>query len=75
MMDYIRELGSSIAVALAERAEKERTQVSRGVVVGKQIKVDERYFAPIWGGDFDVTEGDAADCIIEKNRCVVLRTN
>ena len=75
MMDYIRELGSSIAVALAERAEKERTQISRGVVVGKQIKVNERYFAPIWGGDFDVTEGDAADCIVEKSRCVVLRTN
>ena len=75
MMDYIRELGSAIAVALEERAKKERTQITRGVVSGKQIKIDERYLAPIWGGDFDVNEGDVADCIVEKNRCVVLRTN
>jgi hypothetical protein len=75
MMDYIRELGSTIAVALEERAKKERTKVTRGVVSGKQIKIDERYLAPIWGGDFDVAEGDVADCIVEQNRCVVLRTN
>ena len=74
-MHYIHKIDTSIAAALAKRAEKERTRISRGVVVGKQIKVNERYFAPIWGGDFDVTEGDAADCIVEKNRCVVLRTN
>ena len=74
MMDYIRQLGSAIAIALEEKAKLERTKISRGVVAGKQIKVDERYLAPIWGGDFDVTEGAAADCIVEQNRCVVLRT-
>ena len=74
-MDYIRQLGSAIAIALEEKAKQERTKISRGVVAGKQIKIDERYLAPIWGGDFDVAEGDVADCIVEKNRCVVLRTN
>ena len=74
-MDYIRQLGSAIAEALEEKAKQERTKISRGVVSGKQIKVDERYLAPIWGGDFDVTEGDVADCIVENDRCVVLRTN
>ena len=73
-MDYIRQLGSAIAIALEEKAKQERTRISRGVVAGKQIKVDERYLAPIWGGDFDVAEGDATDCIVEQNRCVVLRT-
>ena len=74
-MDYIKQLGSAIAASLEERAKKERTQITRGVVSGKQIKVDNRYLAPIWGGDFDVEEGDVADCIVEKSHCVVLRTN
>ena len=67
-MDYIKQLGSAIAASLEERAKKERTRITRGVVSGKQIKVDNRYLAPIWGGDFDVEEGDVADCIVEKSR-------
>ncbi len=68
-MSAITDLATVIGKAVARRGDKMET----GRVSGSVVVVNGRTYKPIWGGDFDVADGDTADCVIDGNKCIVMR--
>ena len=68
-MSAITELAAIIGKASVRRGDKMET----GRVSGSVVVVNGRSYRPIWGGDFDVADGDTADCVIDGNKCIVMR--
>lgn len=59
--------------ALVAKTQKKADTLQAGRVSGDYVIVNGRAYRPTWGGDFDVAHGDRADCIIDGEKCVVVR--
>lgn len=70
-MSSINDLANLVGRAVKKAQSGAKVQV--GTVQGNMIIVNGRTYAPTWGGDFDVRDGDRADCVIEGEKCVVVR--
>ena len=70
-MSSISDLANLVGSAVKKAQAGAKIQVGR--VNGNVISVNGRTYSPIWGGDFDVRDGDRADCVIDGEKCVVVR--
>lgn len=70
-MGSINDLANVVGKAVKKAQSGAKIQVGR--VAGNVISVNGRTYYPTWGGDFDVRDGDRADCVIEGEKCVVVR--
>ena len=68
-MDYIGQL----AQRLAARNSNGAGRIGTGQVQGNSVLIDGRWYNATWGGDFDVLDGMNATCVIDGNKCVVVR--
>ena len=71
-MDYISDLGNSIRAAMAVRRPADATGPVVGTISGDHVLISGQYYRIVWGGDFDVTDGQDCDCVVGDGICVVV---
>lgn len=72
-MSNISDLAALVGKAAADARKKDKLAV--GTVTGDYVTVNGRSYRPTWGGDFNAKSGDRVDCIVDGNKCLVMRAS
>lgn len=69
-MDYVRRLAQVV-----NGGSVNSISTGTGRISGNSVLVNGRWYHATWGGDFDVADGQIAECIMDGNKCVVVRVH
>ena len=72
-MSYLQQLGQMLASKRqSSGASKSGASIKTGTVSGDYVLINGSWMRAIWSGDFDVTDGMVAECVVDGNKCVVM---